>query len=180
MAKEPKSPSDKTDEQLSLDGSVTAELTYHPGQGDPVSVKWGGHVFHANLGKAITGNPDGTEREQLNHHVIERARENPHFSVDGKRPRNAKITAPKTPDEYKRYFVDWLKNSSFDDAGALLDRFVKDRNMQIAAEVGPDDFAFMRDLFLPRLYDLAKADGIEEPQIAAMWAERGVNVVPWT
>ena len=180
MAKDPKASSSTADDQLTLEpGIVSAELVYVPGQGDPISVKWGGHTFHANIAKTITGNHDGTEREKVNAHVIERARENPHFTVDGKRPRHAKLDNPKSPDEYKRYFVSWLKNETFDDAGALLDRFVKDRNLQIAADVGPDDFAFMRDLFEPRLYDLMKADGLTDPQVAAMWAARGVNVLPW-
>ncbi|XUM21063.1 hypothetical protein ACRAVF_27255 [Bradyrhizobium oligotrophicum S58] len=179
MAKDPKT-IPTGDDQLTLDpGAVTAELTYHPGDGDPPSVKWGPHTFHANIAKAITGRDGGTERETLNHHIIQRARDNPHFSVDGQRSKRGKIGTPKDADEYKRYFVGWLKNETFDCVDDLLDRFVRDRNLQISAELAPEDFAWMRDLFNPRLHDLAKADGITEPQIAAAWAARGVNVLPW-
>ena len=178
MAKAPKATT--TDDVVEEDvGPVTETLTYYPGPQDPPSVKWGGHVFHAHVAKELTGNPNGTERERQNHHMIERAKENPHFGIGNSRPRRAKAADPKTAREYLAYFTEWLRSETFETAEELIVRFTKDRGLQQSCEVGTDDFTFIGGLFNPRLHELAKADGLSEPQVAALWASHGVNQLPW-
>lgn len=159
---------------------VTETITYVPGQHDPVHVPWGGHVFHANVPKEIKGDPEGSSSEKLNAHIIESARNNPAFVV-GKdaKPKRERSALPKNAREYSAYFIEWLKDGHFETVEELVARFAKDRDLQAKCEVGPDDFAYLGTLFNPRLADLAKAEALTEPQVAAIWISHGVNQLPW-
>lgn len=175
MAKAPR----VSEETESAAQSVTETITYIPGEGDPSSVKWCGHVFQANVPKEITGAAEGSDREKLNLQLIERARDNRHFRVGNARVRRDAMTEPKTAEEYRAYMVGWLKDPAIDHAETLIARFVRDRELQEMCEVGADDYAFLSTLFMPRLHELAKADELTEGQVASMWINHGVNQLPW-
>lgn len=160
-------------------GAVTESITYTPGEGDPSTVTWCGHVFRANVPKDIAGHADGSEREKLNFGLIESAKLNKHFLVGNARPKREVNATPKTADEYRAYFVAWLKDPSMDHADKLIARFARDRDLQLTCEVGADDFAYLSTLFMPRLHELAKADELTEAQVASLWINAGVNQLPW-
>lgn len=160
------------------DGRVTETITYVPGHGDLPTATWCGHVFHANVPKEITGHPDGSKAEQLNHHLIERARENKFFTVGGKARRRDARALPQTAEEYRVYFIDWM-NQEYQGASDMIARFARDRELQAACEVGSDDYAYLGSLFMPKLWDMAKADELTEQQVAQLWVNNGINQLPW-
>lgn len=160
------------------DGFVTETITYLAGNGDPASVIWCGHTFHANVPKEITGHPEGTKAEQLNHHLIESARNNKTFSVGGRTRKRDARAIPQSAEEYRGYFVDWL-NDDYRSANDLIARFARDRELQTACEVGSDDYAWLGSLFMPKLHELAKADELTEGQVAQLWVNNGINQLPW-
>jgi hypothetical protein len=159
---------------------VTETITYVPGPLDPVTVKWCGHVFQANVGKEIVGHAEGTEREKLNHQLITSARDNKHFMVGDAKPKRDRDTLPKTASEYRAYAVAWLKDPNIEHADQLIARFAKDRDLRTACEVGSDDYAWIATLFMPKLHELARADELTEPQVATMWINHGINELPWS
>lgn len=164
-----------------MGGAVTETVTYTPGQQDPSTTTWCGHVFRANVPKEISGRADGTAREQLNLHLIESARNNPHFTVAGA-PRNKVREAralPETAEGYRAYAVDWIKSDGIEHAHDLIARLAKDRELQLACEVGADDFSYLSTLFMPRLHELAKADELSEAQVSSLWISAGFNQLPW-
>ncbi|MCS3725503.1 hypothetical protein [Bradyrhizobium betae] len=156
-------------------------ITYVPGQHDPSHVKWCGHTFQANVAKEIKGDPDGTSSEKLNAQLIESARNNPHFVVGegAKATRASRDKMPKDAKGYRAYFVNWLKEETFETPEDLIGRFARDRELQAKCDVGPDDFAQIGELFDPRLHELAKACDLAEAQIAAVWVNHGYNQLPW-
>lgn len=168
-----------TEENDEPSGPVTESITYLPGEGDPVTTTWCGHTFRANVPKDITGNPDGTDREQLNYHLIERARDNPSFKVGDARPKRKGGETPKTADEYRAYMAAWLQDISIQHADQLIARFARDRELQAACDVGSSDFAIIATLFMPKLHDMAKADELTEGQVAQLWINHGINQLPW-
>ena len=159
--------------------AITEEITYTPGQHDPLIITWCGQRFEANKPKSITGKADGTKTEQLNHHLIERARENRHFSVGGQRKKRDAAALPTSADGYKAYMVDWLKDPNIQHAEELVARFARDRELQAACEVGTDDYAWLSTLFMPKLHELARGDDLTELQVSSLWARHGINVLPW-
>lgn len=160
-------------------GPVTEAITYIPGDGDPSSVKWGGHVFQANVPKELTGHPDGTDREKLNHQIIVAADSNKHFKVGNNRPKRDVAALPKTAEQYRAYMVGWLQDPSIQHTNELIARFAKDRELQASCEVGSDDYSFLATLFMPKLHELAEADEFTEQQVAAIWIQNGINQLPW-
>ena len=175
MARAPRQP----EETLPISEPVTETLIYVPGEGDPPIVQWGGHKFHANVPKEITGNADGSERDRLNLHIIERARDNKHFRVSGQKPKRDPAALPKTAEEYRAYMITWLKDPAIQHADDLIARFTKDRELQSMCEVGADDYAYLGTLFMPRLHELARADELKTEQVAQLWLQHGVNQLPW-
>lgn len=170
----------RVSEEPSETGPVTETITYLPGQMDPPVIKWGGHTFHANTPKEITGNAKGSERDRINLQVIERARENKHFKVgSGSKARRPEKALPTTAEEYRAYAVDWIKDPAIEHADELIGRFARDRELQLACEVGADDFSYLATLFMPRLHELSRADELSEPQVASLWINHGINQLPW-
>jgi hypothetical protein len=160
---------------------VTETITYIPGSGDPSSVKWGGHVFQANVPKEITGHLEGSEREKMNMHLIERARENKTFKVGSAsaRPKRETAALPRTAEEYRAYVIDWLKDPNIEHADQLIARWARDRDLQMACEVGADDYSYIATLFMPKLHELARADELTEAQLSSVWINHGINQLPW-
>jgi hypothetical protein len=177
MARSPKQ--QVIDEPELIADPVTETLTYVPGPNDPVQVVWGGHTFKANVPKEITGHATGTEREKLNATIIDSARRNRHFVVGSGRPKRDPARDPTTPEEYRGYFAEWLKQPGFDHAEDLIARFAKDRDLQTACGVGTDDYDFMRDLFMPKLHELSKVDEMNDNQLASVWMRHGYMTTPW-
>jgi hypothetical protein len=160
---------------------VTETITYIPGPMDPPVVKWAGYTFQANVPKELTGNAEGTAREKLNMHMIENARGNNFYKVGSgnSRPRREVSALPTTAEEYRAYMVDWLKDPHIEHAEQLIARFARDHDLQVASEVGADDYAYLATLFMPKLSDLAKADELTEGQVASIWINHGINQLPW-
>ncbi len=158
---------------------VTEMVIYLPGPMDPSTTKWCGHTFQANVAKEIIGHAEGTDREKLNFHLIERARDNKHFVVGDGKPKRDAMAPPKTAEEYRAYVVGWLKDGTIQRTNDLIARFAKDRELRTACEVGSDDYAFISTLLMPKLHELAKADELSEGQVAAMWVNHGFNELPW-
>ncbi len=159
---------------------VVEMVTYVPATiGDPVQVTWCGHVFHANTPKEIRGHANGSARDKLNAELIERARENKCFVVGNGKPKRDPVKAPQTPEEYRVYFVEWLKDSEIQHAEQLIARFAKDRELQHLCGIGTDDYDMMRDLFMSKLHQLSKADELSQGQVSDMWIRHGYNLLPW-
>lgn len=159
--------------------AVTETITYIPGPMDPPVVKWCGQTFQANVPKEVFGHPDGSAREQINHQLIERARDNKHFVVGNARPKRDQAALPTTAEQYRAYAVKWLTDPAVEHAEQLIARFAKDRDLQLACEVGADDYAYLATLFMPKLHELSRADELTEPQVATLWISHGINQLPW-
>lgn len=166
------------DQEASSD-QVTETVTYTPGHMDPSVIKWAGQTFQANVPKELSGNPDGTATEKLNFHIIQSARANPHFKVGSGRSAHKPAALPVDAEGYRAYLIEWLKDPALDSPQKLIERFVRDRELQLACEVGSDDYAYLATLFMPRLHELAKAHEFTEGQVAQMWVNHGVNQLPW-
>lgn len=129
------------------------QVTYLPGPDDPPSVKWRGHVFHANVPKTVT-----------NSALIEQARGNRAFHVGPFDPsihvRSDEPTPPKTAEGYRAWAVGWLKKvESVDD---LCERWANEGKLRESLEVGWDDFHYLSSLFQPKLDELLRRE--DEPR----------------
>lgn len=149
------------------------QITYLPGEGDPLFVKWHGLVFHANVPKSVTKAD-----------LIEQAKANKFFKVgsfDTTKDSTAAVVStvadPKTAAQYRAHFVDWFKKiTSIND---MVATWAKEQPMREACEVGADDYSYIGTLFYPKMHDLAKAAGLNQQQLAELWARVGVQQLPF-
>lgn len=159
---------------------VTETITYVPGDGDPAITRWAGQTFHANMPKEITGYADGTAQQKMNLHIIERARDpnQKHFRCASQKNERQTSTLPKTADEYRAYMIGWL-GQKYETTDSMIARFAQDKQLQVACEVGTDDYAYLGGLFMPKLHELAKAEELSQGQVAHLWLQHGFNALPW-
>lgn len=120
-------------------------VTYLPQPGDPSETTWRGHVFKANVPREI--NP-GHEA------MIEQARNNKFFSVEGDPPKTRSGGPIKTSDDYRAVAVEWFKTAQ--SSAELQSRWASEHDLRAKCGVGSDDIEYLMGLYQPRLAELKK------------------------
>jgi hypothetical protein len=142
---------------------TTADVIYHPDDGDPVRVKWGGLEFKAYVAVRVPLThsisvplkkehvlADGTVQTrniETKVSLVELARGNPSFSVDGVRA-SKKIAAERVPtdsDEYRSYCISWIASST--DAHTMDVRWDAEDALREQCGVDGRDIAYLRPFF---------------------------------
>lgn len=145
------------------------EITYCPGDGDPVRVTWNGLEFKAHIPTKVSKThtvlapmpthvtmPDGTIQTKHIEKKIpmaELARGNPSFMVNGEAPAakvSPKTRTPETPDEYRGYALYWIAGST--EASALDARWHNEEMLRNRCGVNDEDIAYIRP-FLEAKHD---------------------------
>lgn len=126
----------------------TVMVTYKPGPQDPVETKWNGHKFMANVPRPVIddGEPHG---------MIALAKGNMCFEVEGHdKKAQPDPGAPKTPEAYRAYAVDWFKKAK--SADEFNERWDGEADMREAAGCGTDDVEWLNSIGGPILAELKK------------------------
>ena len=119
------------DEAKALDPNATAKITYLPGEGDPVKTVWNGIEFRANIPVAVPLNKTilvPLRKEWIDNNgdlkskavetrisMVEMAKTNACFSVDGAPPPERKHGAHRLPtdaDQYRGYALGWIRETN--------------------------------------------------------------------
>ena len=164
---------------------VVETVTYVPrNPTDPAKVEWAGFVFHANVPKELRGDANGSERDRLNLHIIERARENDHFQVGDQKPRRNRPAEPKTPEEYRAHIAEWIKDagqpeSDIQSVNDMITKFAREAPLQRACGVGTDDWSMIGELFMPKLHTLQKMEEMSDGHLSSIWVNHGIMQLPW-
>jgi hypothetical protein len=177
MAIKDKVKSDKTSDPAQIDTRLgpdlkptrdksTAEVTYIPGDGDPHRVTWGGLEFKAHIPTLVPLThaisvpmrkehvlDDGTVQSrniETRVSLVELARGNPSFSVDGVQAERKAGTArvPSSNDEYRGYAIAWIANST--GAAAMDTRWEAEAALRGQCGVDDKDIAYLRPFFEAR------------------------------
>lgn len=125
-------------------------LTYVPGPEDPSQVVWNNHRFRANVPLLV-----------MNPQMIELAKGNPHFEVEGhvKAPIERRAITPTTSEKYRAHAVKWFREAKT--ATEFQERWVAEASMREQAGVGDDDVTWLSSIGDPILAELMKADDAE-------------------
>lgn len=150
-------------------------ITYMPGTEDPVSTKFFGHTFHANVPKIVT-----------NAELIKKLREhpNPFFKLGQFNPETDHAPPegftgePKTAEQYRAHAVTWIKKCK--DIEDLAKTWVAEQRVREMCDFGTDDYAWLGTIFIPTMHELArKADMGRDDDLKKLWARYGVFALPF-
>lgn len=153
---------------------VSEQITYMPGPEDPVSTKFHGHVFHANVPKTVT-----------NYDLVKKLRDhpNPFFKLGtfdpntDKAPPEGFFGEPKTADQYKAHAVGWVKKCA--EIEDMAKTWVAEQRIREMCEVGTDDYAWLGTIFVPKMRDLARKAELNDSQLSQLWQRYGVFSLPF-
>lgn len=152
-------------------GPVTEQVTYIPGEGDPVTTRWGGFVFTANKPVTINGHSGDPAKGECKPHerakfdMIQAARKNKFFRVGDFDPKEAvKVeddpVEPKTPEQYRAYAIAWgLKT---DDLNIFDKRWASEEPLRMKCGVGTDDLDLLQSTIGPHRAELVKKAGFTQ------------------
>ena len=123
-------------------------VTYVPGEGDPIQVKWRGHAFRANVPKTIK-----------NAEHLEAARGNPYLHVGpfdpAKHGQPTVVKGPPVTDgrSYRAHVVAWLKTC--ESAQDLVAKWAGDQKLRdLCEDIGAEDYAWLGTVIEPKLATL--------------------------
>jgi hypothetical protein len=108
--------------------------------------------------------PDGTiqtRHVEKKISMVELARGNPSFMVNGEKPaerQSGRIRTPETPDEYRGYAMRWIAGST--EASAMDARWTSEETLRNRCGVNDQDISYIRPFFE------AKHDDCREKQVA--------------
>ena len=140
-------------------------LTYLAGEGDPVTIKWRGVEFKANVPQRVADKAH-----------IAAARTNKFFRV-GNELKEAPSFAPKDSMDYRAHVIDWMRDVTTVDH--LVRNWSADRNLRVKCEVGDDDVRYLGTIIEPRLRTMRQAEGLSDGQVAQIWIDHGILDLPW-
>jgi hypothetical protein len=144
------------------------ELTYIPEDGDPIRTRWNGIEFRAHVPvkvsrKQIILVPLRQETTLASGEVVTRAierrvpmvelaRGNSRFAVNGVPPQqrtSGAITTPETPDEYRGYCMRWIMASTA--VSAMDSRWSMEEALRAKCGCDDKDIVYLRPIFEARV-----------------------------
>jgi hypothetical protein len=146
--------------------SEGVEVTYLPCEGDPVTIKWRGVEFKANVPVLVSDDAH-----------IEAARGNKFFGVGGEAKTDNPNRAPVDAMDYRAHVIDWMRDVQT--VEELVTYWAADRNLRGKCDVGDDDIRYLGTIIEPKLRDLRNQEGLNQVQVAQIWIDHGILELPW-
>ena len=84
-------------------------ITYTPiHPGDPADTLWNRHRFRANVPVRVKDVPQGLTAVQM----VEAAKGNPWFKVEGEEQATTTPITPETPEQYRSFAIGWIRTAT--------------------------------------------------------------------
>jgi hypothetical protein len=121
------------------------KITYAPvSESAPYETIWNKHRFRANIPVVVRDVVGGNTAAQM----IESAKGNIDFMVEGFPRAAPRPIDPETPEQYKTYAVGWIRHSN--NSVELMRRWKNERDLREECGVGTDDEEYLHSILNPR------------------------------
>jgi hypothetical protein len=131
-------------------------ITYSPtSESAPYETLWNKHRFRANVPVAVRDVVNGNTALQM----IESAKTNPDFEVEGFKKAQPRAIDPETPEQYKSYAVSWIRRAV--SAAELKKRWRNEKDLREECGVGTDDEEYLATIYQPRLSFLIEQEKLQ-------------------
>jgi hypothetical protein len=138
------------------DREKTPSITYTPiHPGDPADTLWNRHRFRANIPVAPQDVKGGLSAIEM----VELAKSNPWFAVEGEEQARATPIVPETPEQYRSYAVAWIRLST--STKEMSSRWRSEDDMRVQCGVGDDDIEYIQGIYRPRLAILKEQEALQ-------------------
>lgn len=139
-----------------IKSSFQPKITYSPvSESAPYETIWNKHRFRANVPVVVRDVSGGNTAAQM----IESAKLNTDFMVDGFPRAQARPIDPETPEQYKTYAVGWIRHSV--SSTEMTRRWRNEKDLREDCGVGTDDEEYLASIFQPRLSLLKESEKLQ-------------------
>lgn len=136
------------------------KITYIPiHDGDPHKTVWNRQMFEARVPttpKDVKGGLSALE-------MIEAAKNNAWFSVEGHKRASTTPAVPETEEQYKLYAQAWIRNAG--SSKEMKDRWKAETELRRECGVGDDTLDFLRSISDPKLAELQNSERIHAQSV---------------
>lgn len=135
-------------------------VTYTPlNPGDPNETLWNRNRFRANVPTMVRDNPQGWSAAQM----VEMAKTNPHFIVEGFEQAKGTPTVPETPEQYKMHAIGWIRLAH--SSAEMSAKWRSEEELRVECGVGDDDIEYIQSIYKPRLAILKDAEKLAQSAV---------------
>jgi hypothetical protein len=131
--------------------------TIHPG--DPADTLWNRHRFRANIPVKVRDVPQGLTAMQM----VEAARNNPWFIVEGEEQAKATPITPETPEQYRSYAIGWIRTSVT--VREMESRWRSEDDLRIQCGVSDQELADINGVRKNRLDIMKQAEALAQSAV---------------
>lgn len=136
------------------------KITYTPiHDGDPANTLWNRHRFRANVPVAVQDVKGGLSAKEM----VEAARGNPWFQVEGEEQAKTTPTVPETPEQYRMHAIAWIRTAI--GSGEMVRRWGAEEELRTECGVGDDDVAYIQSIYRPRLVILKDSEKLAQSAV---------------
>lgn len=153
-------PSNAVLAERAANAAALPKITYVPiNPGDPSDTLWNRHRFRANVPTAVQDVKGGLTADEM----IELAKGNPHFIVDGFEQAEGTPAIPETPEQYKQYAVGWIRTSNI--SVEMMRKWRSEDDLRVQCGVGDDDLDYIQTIYKARLSVLKEAEALAQTAV---------------
>ena len=135
-------------------------ITYIPvHDGDPHSVLWNRHRFHANKPAKIQDVKGGLTAAEM----VEAAKGNPWFKVEGHERAKAIPVTPETPEQYRSYAIGWIRISN--SSREMTARWREEEDLRTICGCGEDDIEYIQTIYKGRFAILKEQEALQQSAV---------------
>lgn len=141
-------------------GAAQPKITYTPiHDGDPSNTLWNRHRFRANVPTIVQDVKGGLSAEEM----IEAARGNPWFAVEGEEQAKATPSIPETPEQYRSYAIGWIRTAV--DSREMAARWRAEDDLRVQCGVSDQELTDIQGVYKNRSDIMKQAEALGQSAV---------------
>ena len=135
-------------------------ITYTPiHPGDPADTLWNRHRFRANVPVKVRDVPQGLTAKEM----VESARGNPWFKVEGEERATTAPVIPETPEQYRSFAIGWIRTATT--SKEMAARWRDEDSLRIDCGVSDSEMADIQAVYKNRSDIMKQAESLAKSAV---------------
>jgi hypothetical protein len=129
----------------------------HPG--DPAATLWNRHRFMANVAVKVRDVPQGLTAKEM----IEAARNNPWFKVEGEEQASTAPIIPETPEQYRSFAIGWIRTATT--SREMAARWKSEEGLRIDCGVSDTEITDIQAVYKNRMDIMKQTESLAQSAV---------------